>query len=198
MTSPLQGNPIAPWHMWGSSQSVQIPASAASGILGSTQLLRVNYKRPETWSFFFAARLSGAVVTAIPDDVTVEVAIDVIAGVGRSIFDTSGRLLAGWPRFVSFFWDLPAPTNFSQIAPKWTTVGSRVLLNDTDATDTIRPEWIVAEQLQASARVIVISPGGTSPAFQADITGFVAPRTHVRPDWFAEQNMFRGNETGGT
>lgn len=189
------GFALAPWHMWGATQVVRLTPVAGDNVQASLQLLRVNYKRPETWSFFFGASLYGA--GTLSDALTVRVAIDVITGVGRSVFNTENQFLAGFPQFVTFFWNLAGGQNLTNVARKWTTTGSRVHLDDTDATDTVRPEWIVAEQLQAKARIFVVAET-TEPELKVEVTGFVAPRTHVRPEWFDDNNMFRGQETGGT
>lgn len=185
--------PLAPWHMWGGTQRVDITPAAGVTTNASLQLAKVSYKRPETWSFFFGVSLLGQGDSS--DTLAIRVYIDIILGVGRSSFQAANQDLASFPQFARFGWNLVAPYNLGAIPKKWTTVGSRVQLDDLDATDTTRPEWLVAQDIQATARLGVTAET-TEPTITAEVSAFFAPRSHVRPDWFREE--FRGHETGGT
>ena len=61
---------------------------------------------------------------------------------------------------------------------------------------------IVAQDIQFNARVALLTPGAlpTDRRVQLELGAQMAPKTHVRPDWFQERQLhevkFAGNETG--
>jgi hypothetical protein len=68
--------------MWGSSIRLGVETNGFTiGQIGG-QIARVNYRRPETWSFWLAARLLEG--TTVPVNTTLDVDIIIIAGVGRA------------------------------------------------------------------------------------------------------------------
>ena len=198
--------PVAPWHMWGSSQQVSLTQTVAGGAPAQTmQLARVNYRRPETWSFWLAARLTGGDVNPGPGALVVEANVQVLFGVGRSIFRSEDQGQFGFARFL---WSLPA-----LVSPggnlnnnKYTTRVNSVVLNDVDATSFQPIDHIVAQDIQCWATFSILSvPVGNSVS--AELTAFFAPRVHVRPDWFTELGedvevneaiKYLGTERGGT
>lgn len=195
----MSGFPLAPWHMWGSTVRVSTSVDIASGTKGANQqLLRVNYKRPETWSFFFGAKLLTA--NSVGPTMQVIVLIDLIVGVGRTNFITSqqGNQLI-MPAFRRFEWTVAAGVAPATVETnvKYATQGSGPPVNDTDATSVPTIEWIPAEDIQVQIRQFQTGTAGSSAT--SEVTGWVAPRTHVRPDWFVEKGeQFRGKEIGGT
>lgn len=186
---------MPPWHMWGTSQILTLDG----GDIQSRQLAKITYKRPETWSMFFGVKVLAAATNVA--SLTLEVTFEVINGVGRSMFDTSGGYplaTAGDRAFVYFRFDLPMPYVPSPFGIKYTNVAHGPPLDDS--APTVRPtlEWLVSQdiQCQAGARA---TPSANSTA-RIEVTSFFAPRTHVRPDWFLENppDQFRGSEHGGT
>jgi hypothetical protein len=198
-------NPNAPWHMWGNTVLVPIPLVAPAGprVVGSVdnvQVARVNYKRPETWSFFFA----GEIVSGVPSDVarTIIATMNVAIGIGRSVYRTEprppGNPGSGAP-FVQFLWTIgvgedPCTRNQNK---RWTTSVTSPPLDDV-VSDTHQIDWLPAESIQCScyAQCTVAGASALDNSVTVAVTGFFAPRTHVRPDWYSEE--YRGDETRGT
>ena len=49
---------LAPWHMWGNRELITVQSEAFGTVRAVTnQLTSVRYARPETWHWFFCARL---------------------------------------------------------------------------------------------------------------------------------------------
>lgn len=196
------GSAMPPWHLWGNS--VLLSASSGVGTSGRTsqQLFRVNYKRPETWSFFFGAQIvSGAPETTVgPGNVAVEVGIKVITGIGRTTFEAGQLPSPAASGLVTFQWLITPGQIVARAPKKWTTAGNGAPdLRDDVPGSSIPVEWISGQDLQASVELIVTGTFGQNVGVQ--VTGFVAPRSHVRPDWFRDHDeamRFRGDEYGGT
>lgn len=193
---PVEFGGMPPWHMWGSTERLTI---AGNGEIQSRQLAKINYKRPETWSMFFAAKVISAAVAA--PSLTLEVNFEIILGVGRTSFDTSGgfRLATTGDRaFVYMRFDLPMPYVPSTFGLKYTNVAHGPPLDDS--APTVRPtlEWFPASdiQCQAGARA---TPSANANAI-IEVTSYFAPRTHMRPDWFQDlpRDQFGGGEIKGT
>lgn len=193
---PFNQGGVAPWHMWGTSQILTLDG----GDIQSRQLAKINYKRPETWTMFFGAQVLSA---ASPNpSLILEVTFEVMIGVGRTAFDTSGGFplaTAGDRAFVYMRFDLPMPYAPSVFGVKYTNVAHGPPLNDAVAADRPTLEWFPAQdiQCQAGARA-TLSAGATA---RIQVTSYFAPRSHVRPDWFRDGNdaaSFRGGETDGT
>jgi len=199
-------SPVAPWHMWGSSKTITLVQGAAGSATAQTlQLGRVNYRRPETWSFFMAARLVDGTTNAGPANEDLEVNFQIIVGVGRSVLRTQEQGQNGWVRML---WSIPPAVhpggNLNNL--KYTTVANSVPLQDGVATSTEKLEWIVAQDIQCYAQVAFLRvPPGNSVT--VEVTSFFAPRVHVRPDWFTEAGedievneaaKYLGTERGGT
>lgn len=196
-------SPLLPWHMWGNQIRFDL---AAQGIatprpIYSGQLLRVSYKRPTTWSFWFAAELLQ--IDEIIDQYVV-VLIDVITGVGRSSVSTLQPLPGTNPHltaqsFVKFAWlDTGAPAADQRLM-RWTTRGTAWPTDDfaevaNPGSSTWNVDWLAAQDIQVQVRAFQ----SVGAAKSIIVNGFVAPRTHIRPDWFGQANQFRGDETGGT
>ena len=182
---------LEPWHMWGNEVGVEVRGQSAT----TTQLARVNYKRPESWSFFLGAELRS--FEPSPADQNVGVGINLITGVGRAAFDTKVRLPA--ESFAFFNWNIPGGATLADIATPKRYV-TRVLgpaADDDDPTTRQVIDRIVAKDINVEAIA-----GSASGIYSLRIFAFFAPFVHVRPDWFIEQGAdvvkFRGNETQGT
>lgn len=184
----------APWHMWGNSVQLRSDTGVAGGNTAASQLLRINYKRPETWSFFFAAELLNAATPA--PNMNVVVLIDLIAGVGRSNFDTfqQGNILTV-PAFVRFDFLFTPPFGPGPFR-KYTTRGSGPLVDDNIATSAPVIDWIPAQDIQVQVRARVSGPLGSLA--DVSVYGAFAPRSHVRPEWFTRVGQFTGGERDGT
>lgn len=202
-------SPVAPWHMWGSSQVLTVRSGAvgpANATVAAAQLARVQYHRPDTWRFMFWGRLMGG--TMDPGVVTsVHALFDVMIGVGRTVFDTQKAILgvpANFNAFAQFRWNVPVLTvpgaqNFNI---KYLT-RVRAPIND-DSNVAAGPYFEIdqfpAEDIQCRVR-LVMSGGAPGVEVTAEVGAFFAPNTHVRPDWMADDEnlpQFLGGETGGT
>ena len=193
----------SPWLMWGSAQQVVI---SAGGPVQSGQMVRINYGRPETWRFFFGAELLS--VSAPPAaDCKLQVAFNVIPGIGRSSFDTTNtsNLLTppGQLAFAFFQFLIPAGTQplGSIVTKRWTSAVRAPKMDDDDTTIAPLLETLVAQDLQVAARVSQ-STGGPNITAQFQLTAFFAPNVHIRPEWSMDgdprnQLRYRGGEQNG-
>lgn len=210
MTMPVGSGSfaLAPWQMWGQTVAVspvfRSAASVQEQVQVSTQIAKVNYKRPETWTFFFGGKIIGGMVSVV-DDVVVRVQFNIIIGVGRSSFRTAQAPYAIHDvGFALFSWIVPAgiqpgsrdhPNN-----TKYTTQVQTPELEDGAATPVRHLiTQFPAEDIQIYADVGIIA-GDVGTRIDLELTGYLAPANHVRPEWFnyEEGQQFRGNETGGT
>lgn len=211
-------NPSTPWHMWGSTQVAQITANGANRLQSvAVQCANIQYKRPETWRFFFGARIShGSAPAVAPCDLGV--LFSVTPGVGRSSFMTPDNLNIIQVPIVDFRFLVPAGTTpgFQNNGIKYTTQGLGPPVDDAFPASGRLIETLVAESLVCSAVAMMFNPLQLAPGTVVtfEMTAYFAPNAHVRPDWFqpldtrgphrdpvaqhARDLRFRGNETGGS
>lgn len=190
-----QPGAMPPWHLWGTTQRISLTTNVAGDATGgSIQIARINYKRPETWSFFFGVTLIGDA----PLNTQVGVSLDLIIGVGRSVFrfpdGVRGFGVGQQSSFCRFVWQ-PVATGIWENNPRWTTQTLGSPFDDAAPTVQVPLQWFPAQDIQASSSMVVAAAAGPVTV-DAEITAYFAPRTHVRPDWFIEH--FLGNELGGT
>jgi hypothetical protein len=158
--------------MWGEGRTIRVLSGAAEAGRELKQMLRVNYGRPETWSFLLGLN----VVDMKGTDFTV--------GVGRSILQIP-------------FWHTFTSTNVARGLVLWTnTVGNRVSYNGLTGVYTTdsHVDSIIAQDIQLSASVGF--GGGTTDYADVVVHAYFAPKTHVRPEWFIKH--FPGSEHKGT
>jgi len=193
---PFSG--LTPWHLWGGTVQMEQAAIAAAQPVVSSQLAKIHYGRPETWAFFFGAKIIDGTPPTGAGDLLVKVDVDVMIGVGRTFFDTQQPItsIVGTPAEVSlvqFFWRIPPSTVPTLGRAKWTQVGRTPLLNDDVATSAEKVEYITAQDIQVQAKLSVL--GAALGSAKVAVTALFAPLSHVRPDWFKKQ--FDGQELGG-
>lgn len=197
---PMPGTP--PWHMWGDTGVLEstINALGVTTIVGQAQFARINYRRPETWSFFLFAELTSGPVPAV-NPAQLFVRIDLSHGIGRSMHQTQGREGSVNESFAFFRFNVPLGQQPGNQAAnrKYVTSVQSPLTDDLVATSSRIIDWIPAQDIQVSARLQI--EGTTDPGtYRAKVGAFFAPRSHIRPDWFADgprATQFRGDETGG-
>jgi hypothetical protein len=193
--------------MWGTRNVVEIPAITAAAdpqtTFGSQQLARVNYGRPETWSFLFLAR-----IIAAPDAglLTVNIAVDfnLIVGLGRSIADLPGASPFNTPArgFCRFVFSYTGAATGIVGQTLWTTAVRTPNL-EAGAAEIQSLDRIPAQDIQCEARCAAFANGTPAPAglVQVDCGSWFAPQTHVRPEWFRDTPgdglRFRGVEHNG-
>jgi hypothetical protein len=188
------GGGVVPWHMWGSTQSgtlVGIPVAASTFTSG--QLVRVNYSRPDTWSFLLWVKFFNAFADS---PVAINIQFNLLVGIGRSVVNvtpfkvfqfTPGQLTAALINSgsaVNFATQIQAPT-------------VNVAAGDGPNNVATFP----GQDIQISASVGSTGSINNGNQINVEVGAFVAPRTHVRPDWFCDEpgdgSRFRGNEQGG-
>ncbi len=217
---------IPPWHLWGNSQILTLPIDDNSLPVRTQtpgQLVKISYRRPETWHWVLAARLiSGPDAVGFRTNVSVD--FQLVIGIGRSNinivrkFQTStGPGDPGSRPFEHYNFQWGPTGKFPGSILLYTT---QVLAPNRNYTTDI-PEnqsgnavppdesasvisEIVAQDLQlqvaCNARTDHDSPtvGGQ---VVIEVSAMFAPKTHVRPDWFLngpDEAVFAGSEVGGT
>ena len=198
-------NPAAPWTLWGKTETLEIKQTPPIRTATQTsQLVKVNYKRPESWRFFLGAYLlTGDPVPAGPLSAVVVARYIVTVGVGRSSFATHPNDIGNngsATAFGEFRWKIPpgaTPGDSNQFGNvKWTTVVSTPPLDDT-APEPVRKDVdvIVSEDIQIQGEAFTLIFPAPTWKCTISMTAYVAPNVHVRPDWFVR--MFKGGELGG-
>lgn len=212
-----------PWQQWGASQVMR--TNVVAGVVGpiqvqSNQLVKIAYGRPESWNFWFGARLiSGP--NGVPGSFTrAEVYFDLTTGLGRSAFKsfvgtpTTAQWSGGGFERYAFEWEATAPTGreiwttealapnryFRNVPPLTNTTGNAV--PPEESASPIRT--VVGQNIQVDARIFAISPAPGSPTVgqpvEIEVTAYFAPVSHVRPDWFRLDGpldvQFPGAEVG--
>ncbi len=193
---------LSPWHMWGNSVVLHAPGGPAGiGSTKSNQIVKINYARPETWSFWFGAKVLGGSLTA-PGGGSLRVFIDIMPGIGRSLYSTDPSSHVSPGGFAEFRWQIPAATvpvtDGTVDTDKWTTSTRGPVMDESEATP-FRPviDHFPAQDLQCVARAILtgFDPGDF---IDVDVHAYFAPRTHIRPEWFRDIADYRGGEQEGT
>jgi hypothetical protein len=212
--------PVAPWHMWGTTYTFRDLGIAPPPFVPSNQathqLVRVNYRRPENWRFLLTGRITGGTTAAVTST-SVYAWFDFIIGTGRAFVTTEQPGTPIVPATVNGFarmhWLIPAGTVPGQQPwnVKWITRGDMVL-DDTDTTVRQVIDHIPGQDIQVLGHVYMnVSDPGV--LVNVELGAFLAPNVHVRPDWFratrrpgphgdpvadtAEALRFTGTETGG-
>ena len=191
-------SPLPPWHLWGSSQLIEI-ASSPGGVqvqLHDNQLCRISYRRPETWHWVFMTRIVQAPTPSGPagNASVLRVQFDLTVGIGRSS--------TTMPAFEVHQMTAINPGGFLPAFTMRTTsvVGRRAISFDglaiTETTTEISE--IVAQDAQLNTRVSFQGDAGQTAMIE--ISAYFSPKNHIRPDWFADgpgETVFAGAENGG-
>lgn len=200
---------LTPWHMWGNS--IDVPVNASFGgvfdaPVATGQLLKVAYKRPESWHWVFEARfVSVSRANAVAETSNLAIEWDVILGHGRS-----QTKLAAFDRWQWLWGDTGGVQNAPVGTVMWATQTLTAPLGyrfngttnsyEPDPTTARVVTQIVAEDIQVNARLIFQTSGAAMSAV-IGISGYIAPKTHIRPDWsqmrVAPESQFPGGEVAG-
>jgi hypothetical protein len=190
---PWLRSALPPWHLWGNTQQVIVTAGTPTvpATVQSGQLAKVSYKRPETWHWFFAARIISADDSGGAEIQQVTINWNLTLGLGRAaqpirVFD-----------HFAFLWGpvavAPGLTIYSN-----TTKGPLKFQLDTGPNVI---DNFVAQDIQCQADIVYQSSTTVRTAI-VEVSAFFAPQTHVRPDWYQDERVpevqFGGSETGGT
>ena len=210
---------MPPWHLWGNTVPLSLVVQDAATFQvppASAQLVKVSYKRPESWQWVFSTRLltgpPGSLVVPA-GSVSLTVLYDLIVGIGRSTIimqQPTAVLAAVGARTKSFekhefFWD-GAAGGFPAGAKIWTTQAlapARTFQTFAPAQNysgnAVPPgesasviDRIVAQDIQLSCRVFCTAqPGDTAigQPLTLEVSAQFAPIAHVRPDWYQRQKV---------
>ncbi len=197
-------SPLAPWHLWGGSKvlSAFIDPATVNTNAASDQLAKVSYKRPETWGFFFGAKIIDGPINTSALSFLFSVRFFINVGIGRSAFETSNLFSPG--EFARMTFLLGPGFGINSLPPKWTTQTRSPVLIHGDANSFQLIDSFPAQDIQCSAQ-FQITTAAAPPAkfsYSVEVSAYFAPLNHVRADWYREDAIdverFTGNETGGT
>lgn len=146
------------------------------------QLARVQYKRPDSWHWLFAAKLLDAPAAPAGEFVYVKVVFDLTIGIGRA-----QQTLQNFETFEWLWFDGVQPPYSEQ---RYSTQA----ISPPRLVDTTTPPFaplessrlpitqIVAQDIQLGATVSATRSLGAGTAL-VEASAFFSPRTHVRPEW---------------
>lgn len=194
--------PLAPWHLWGSSKSVQLTIGGLGNIpLNVGQLAKIAYGRPETWRFLFGLTFDGASSPAAAGAVSFVADFSVLAGVGRSALLMPSFVNPSSPGFCRF----RVSNTLANLVGRtlWTSAVRAPEVIDTSPDFQPTFETIVAEELQCGC--YVGAAAGVTPAagtkLNVTVHAYFAPNVHIRPEWFTDEHgdatRYLGGEKGG-
>jgi hypothetical protein len=173
-STELEGDDmLAPWHMWGNQLPINLIATGAPADVVSSQLVRINYGRPETWSWLFWAQVLSD--TGAGDPGVIQVRFNLILGVGRTALTMND--------FVVFAFGAPLPTPTLRYTTSTTDPEGRILSD------------FPSEDIQLNVNSIVTGGAAPGTAIQLQVGAFFSPKSHIRPEWY--EGQFRGDEDKG-
>lgn len=208
MSKPMPTVP--PWHLWGNIQRQRtlVETTGAFRVGNQQQLCKVGYGRPETWRFYFSAKLIRGPDNTPGFFTRIFVEFFVTIGEGRGSTPMQIQLTSfttfSFEQYI-FQWG-PATPAFPAGAMIWTTQaqspnrgfnGDGPVLRDGPLIDQLP-----AESIQVECRIVAITiPANVAAVGQeveVEVSSYWAPNVHVRPDWYEDpQPVFAGGETEG-
>lgn len=207
VAQPWLRNGLTPWHMWGNSIEIDVDATTggAEAPVATGQLLKIAYKRPETWHWVFEARfIAISRDNAIAEISNLAVYWDLILGHGRS--QTTLATFDSW----NWIWGDGAGV---QNAPVGTVMWATQTLTPplgyrADGAGSFEPDpttrrvltQIVGEDIQLNCR-LNFQTGGAAMRARIGVSAYLSPKVHVRPDWsrldVPPEAQFPGSEVEG-
>lgn len=192
----------SPWQMWGNTQLVQLQANAFTTpnlFEKQISLLRVQYNRPETWRFLFAAHIvSGGAATGPGENAQLAIWFELFTGIGRSAIK-----IPFWITLPIFNWSggSAVPANLVE----WTNQAatSDVATSFTDETPQVVTrgqvfsDEIVGQDITVVAHVNYTTDVVAAPPINVEVSGQFAPNVHIRPDWLRVDGEMAEQFTGG-
>ena len=195
---PTHGRGIPPWHLWGGRQTVSTTVETVGAIRQGNvgQLAKVSYGRPETWHWYFSARLLKGPDNTAGFFTRIFVHWDVTLGIGRSTVDMASL---DNPTIVRAFDDYqiqwgPVVLTFPTGLQIWTTqtrAPSRIYTSDAFILGDEPIQQIVASDINLSVRVVALTVidnvAAVGQPVDVEVVGLFAPKTHIRPEWHLHQ-----------
>lgn len=184
---------LTPWHMWGNSLVAHVdggPGVPGSHNLATTlQLAKIAYGRPDTWKFFFSAKI-------IDVDVDLGLASNVQAryhlttGIGRTQHTIQS--------FEVFYFPFTGFGNIGDQRYSCSVIGvDRTGVDPpTEAMTNIITEF-PAQDIQLNVEVRYTGGPPVAQGVTLAVDAYFAPQTHIRPEWFDSIADFRGGEENG-
>lgn len=217
--NPMQSQPwmrgsSPPWHLWGNTQQITVPIETTGAIRAgvTNQLVRIAYKRPETWHWLFSARLISGPANTPGFFTRIFVHWELTTGIGRSAtmvhFGANGAFAQPGFDDYTFQWG-PVNTPFPVGAHIWSTEAQSPSKSFVgDGPNTLGPivNQIVSQDLQLQVQIVglTVSDNVLAAGQRAvvEVSAQFAPKTHVRPDWLQldvpPEAQFSGEEVGGS
>lgn len=188
-----QRSGVPPWHMWGNTQTLRATQTAGSGLASPPspgQMVRIGYKRPESWHWVLSATILEAPEAALAgSDVQIDVLWNLTIGIGRA-----AMVLPRWEAF-RWFWNNPNPAPIGPAFRLITTssVGNRLqdFSGVTHTTGLSTVDQLVAQDVQLDAQVI-LTTSGNGFSCVVECSALWSPKTHIRPEWY--EHRFPGGE----
>lgn len=189
MGEALVRNP--PWLMWGSQQTLKLQLKVGTSEVQGQQLVKIAYKRPETWRFLFFAQVLGVPYPIASNIHTpaVQLTIDfnVQTGIGRdqaNIVFIPGTIPGSEQHGFLHFVIAGAPVLPN--ARKWATQTLGPPLDDTAAAPVPLniTDQIVGQDIQVNVRVQASSSSSFSDPLVLQVGAFFSPNVHIRPEWW--------------
>lgn len=202
---PPPGNPFAtsmhaapwlrggmpPWHLWGNTQQIVVPIETTGALRKgvTNQLIRIAYRRPETWRWLFSARLLAGPDNTAGFFTRLFVHWELTVGVGRSViqmaFGEGGRAFEDYV----FQWGPinPAFPRGAQIWTSETASPARTYTGDGGNLPGPPSPLVVAEDIQLQVQIVGLTVVDNLAAVgqnaTVEVSAQFAPNVHVRPDW---------------
>ena len=181
-----------PWMMWGNTQIIEIQqTTTATPSIAGGQLVNVRYARPESWNFFFHAKL----ISTIRDDYGLTVCnFNVTQGVGRSHVTINA--------FETFKFEWSNLATFNNIVnnPKYSSTVKAPNRNDQLIATPDLPlqiDTLVAQDIQINVACYTGGLDLTGNVVKIEVSALITPKTHLRPEWFERIGKFRAGENKG-
>lgn len=175
-----------PWLLWGNTQVLTARSSGGSqaSLAAQSQLCKVSYKRPDTWHWFFAAKLlDGPALPLVGQNAQLTVSFDLTIGVGRS-----NLTIPAFEQY-QFRWSGIAPFPVGQMKYSTAVFGpNRIDQPGVGETRDNFIDQVTSQDIQIGCRVLHTSTI-TGSVCTVEVDAHFAPKHHLRPEWF-------GNATG--
>ncbi len=198
------GKGIPPWHLWGGSEVLDLELQGIAEGTNVTrrktgsQLAKVSYLRPESWHWFFSARLLSTSPADVPQPAgeitTVTVQWQVTIGIGRTFVT-----MENFDQFV-FGWGLGLFPGNGDYRPNGAHIYSSNAMPFVKAEPTIDVNAqlpgqlleraiaepiteLVAQDIQLQALVTLETNISTLARARVQVDAMFAPKTHIRPEW---------------
>ncbi len=174
--------PHPPWHMWGNTQVVELVSTGVDNTIVQSQLVRIAYGRPETWTFLFSAKVVDYFDPSGTDVGPVRVSYNLTVGIGRSQITIED--------FETYLWPTLPHINAHRYSTSVVGPDRTAALIDQNVI-----EKIPAQDIQLGTTCGISGLAAVGARVSISVSAYFAPRSHIRPNWF--NGRFEGNEDHG-